>query len=168
MLAGPASRAACTTFARPSAKSNSSLLSTLTTGKSAESAAFLRITPSIAVQLADSVVSPVGRVNHGDSLPALDSCLDLCKSADDLAGFCRHGQRLGETPDHEDIRIVSEGFGDVKVALEAFGENAAPNCIGDRGVRQRNPQTAAGKFSFQVGNYLARRRDNKPDQIIDA
>ena len=121
MLAGPASRAACITFDRPSAKSNCADVNAVDDRKFARFTAISGILPDDRVQFAD----PVGRAvrKRGSGPDRIWACpargrLDLAEAGYDLAGLGGHRERFDHAAHQQSLGIGGKRRRDADVALE--------------------------------------------------
>ena len=118
-LEGPASRAACTTFGRPSAKSNCAEVKNRTTPM----AGALRRAQRI--ELADPVGCGLGGMQQRNHVAVRQRRLDLGEAGDDQAGLAGHRQRVEGRPFEQASRSVDQIGGQANLPLETAGKDLA-------------------------------------------
>ena len=157
LLAGPASRAACITFDRPSAKSNCAEVKAVTIGKSARFTDISAPLPGDRVQFADSVGRAVGSVDQGSG-PALFEQRPRpwqSRKRPDRPWRPWPAPRSQLRTSRASVSAGRVARG-ADVALEPLAKLVTPHRFRNGPARGRDPQAAAGQLALQIGDHLAR------------
>ena len=161
-FAGPASRAACTTFDRPNAKSNWAVVKALMTVTGAvsprrRSAPDSLATPSVPASVAWIRPTMVSWAMAASTLanPAVTSPAFPCD-----------GERIERAPHQEALGLFNQLRRDAELALEAAREDVAGHSVLERGFLARDPQSAARQLALEIGHHAVR-PDHEADQLVD-
>ena len=168
MLAGPASRAACITFDRPSAKSNSADVKAVTIGNSGDSPMISGLLPRRSRPIC-GFRRPRRRKRGSGLRPALLRAAPSTLAKPETTWPALAAMASASVALRTSRASVSAGrVGATRTSrLKPSAKLVTPHRFRNGPARGRNPQAAAGKLALQIRNHLARRRDHKPDQFVD-
>ena len=117
------------------------------------------------VELSGPLGRSLGRVQKSNDFLMFKGRLDLAETRRGQPGLAGDCQRIENRSFEEALGVVDEVRRQADIPLETAGENFAFDGLSQGIAGGSDPDAASGELTFDVGDGLAARSDDEPDQV---
>ncbi|MEY9797248.1 hypothetical protein ABH984_005263 [Bradyrhizobium ottawaense] len=110
---------------------------------------------------------PVAGVDQDPGRAFPKGAFDLAEAGHDLARFGGDPKGFRHAPNQERLNIGRKRLRDAQLALEGLAKLVTPDGFRNHPAGGGEPHAASGQLALEIWNYVALRRNDEADQLVD-